>query len=109
MSRLQLVHKGPRHENKAHEDFSLAVEPAASEEINFPPTSEDKALARHKPSLRGLERKKGKKNKKRNGSSKQFIPNALLVFVSPTKKCSTELKSRATRPKREHSGTDCHR
>lgn len=56
MSRLQLVHKGPRHENKAHENFSLALKPAASEETNFPPTSEDKALARHKPSLRGLER-----------------------------------------------------
>lgn len=36
MSRLQLVHKGPRHENKAHENFSLALEPAASEEIKLP-------------------------------------------------------------------------
>lgn len=68
MSRLQLVHKGPRHENKAHENFSLALEPAASEEINFPPTSEDKALARHKPSkfkrFRNKERRKKKKRKK---------------------------------------------
>lgn len=71
MSRLQLVHKGPRHENKAHENFSLALEPAASEEINFPSTSEDKALSRHKPSLKGLERNKRKKERKkeRNGSS----------------------------------------
>lgn len=84
MSRLQLVHKGPRHENKAHEDFSLAVEPAASEEINFPPTSEDKALARHKPSLRGLERKKGKKNKKRNGSSNSS--RMLCLYLSPPQK-----------------------
>lgn len=85
MSRLQLVHKGPRHENKAHENFSLALEPAASEEINFPPTSEDKALARHKPSLRGLERKKRGKKKERKKWVEQLIPNPLLRIYLPPK------------------------
>lgn len=85
MSRLQLVHKGPRHENKAHEDFSLAVEPAASEEINFPPTSEDKALARHKPSLRGLERKKGKKKIKKE-MGRAIHPECSACICLPHKK-----------------------
>lgn len=83
MSRLQLVHKGPRHENKAHENFSLALEPAASEEINFPSTSEDKALSRHKPSLKGLERNKRKKERKK--WVEQLIPNTLLRIHLPPK------------------------
>lgn len=83
MSRLQLVHKGPRHENKAHENFSLALEPAASEEINFPSASEDKALSRHKRSLRGLERNKGKKKRKK--WIEQLIPNTLLRIYLPPK------------------------
>lgn len=83
MSRLQLVHKGPRHENKAHENFSLALEPAASEEINFPSTSEDKALSRHKRSLRGLERNKGEKKIKK--WVEKLIPNTLLSTYLPPK------------------------
>lgn len=85
MSRLQLVHKGPRHENKAHENFSLALEPAASEEINFPPTSEDsvgKTQAKFKR-FRKKEREK-KIMKERNGSSNS--PRMIcFVFISPQK------------------------
>lgn len=70
MSRLQLVHKGPRHENKAHENFSLALEPAASEENNFPPTSED-SVGKTQTKFKRFRKKErgGKCKQERNGSS----------------------------------------